>query len=145
MAKEQWNSILLLKKYDSHLEVCKLLPIFAASLTIPYGWSERSYIYIERRYLTLCAWRIGIWQFQTDSQEHCNNDVHGYVISDIHVLIVLNGYFTIVVYMHIGVGFSVARSTIRAMPEPLCVGRVTRRFPRFFMYCCWQRGINSHD
>ena len=38
----------------------------------------------------------------------------------------------IVVYVHIGVGFGVARSTVRAMPEPRCVGRVTRRFPRFF-------------
>ena len=33
--------------------------------------------------------------------------------------------------IHIGVGFGVARSTDRTMPEPRCVGRATRRFPRF--------------
>ena len=38
------------------------------------------------------------------------------------------------VYIHIGVGFGVARSTVRAMPEPPCVGRVTGRFPRFFVF-----------
>lgn len=37
-------------------------------------------------------------------------------------------------FIHIGVGFGVARSTVRAMPEPRCVGRVISRFPRFFMY-----------
>ena len=40
-------------------------------------------------------------------------------------------------YIHIGVGFGVARSTVRAMPEPRKVGRVTGRFPRFFVsYSC---------
>ena len=48
-----------------------------------------------------------------------NKDAHGYVI------------FGLAVYIHIGVGFGVARSTDRAMPEPQSVGRVTRRFPRF--------------
>ena len=38
----------------------------------------------------------------------------------------------IVVYIHIGVGFGVARFDNWAMPEPLRVGRVTGRFPRFF-------------
>jgi len=37
-------------------------------------------------------------------------------------------------YIHISVGFGVARSTIRAMPEPQQVGRVTGRFPRFFVF-----------
>ena len=37
-----------------------------------------------------------------------------------------------VVYIHIGVGFGVARFDKQAMPEPLKVGRVTRRFPSFF-------------
>ena len=38
------------------------------------------------------------------------------------------------IYIHTGVGFGVARSTDRAMPEPQSVGRVTGRFPRFFLY-----------
>jgi len=38
-----------------------------------------------------------------------------------------------VVYIHIGVGFGVARFDNWAMPEPLRVGRVTGRFPRFFI------------
>ena len=38
----------------------------------------------------------------------------------------------VVVYIHIGVGFGVARLDNWAMPEPLCVGWVTGRFPRFF-------------
>ena len=37
-------------------------------------------------------------------------------------------------FIHIGVGFGVARSTVRAMPEPQDVGRVTSRFPRFFIH-----------
>ena len=37
------------------------------------------------------------------------------------------------VYIHIGVGFGVARFDKQAMPEPQNVGRVTRRFPRFFI------------
>lgn len=48
--------------------------------------------------------------------------------------IAIIGYNAIsVVYIHIGVGFGVARSTVRAMPEPRFVGRVTGRFPRFFV------------
>ena len=39
----------------------------------------------------------------------------------------------IVVYIHIGVGFGVARFDKQAMPEPQNVGRVTGRFPRFFI------------
>ncbi|MBR0263855.1 MAG: hypothetical protein IJQ60_08220 [Prevotella sp.] len=38
----------------------------------------------------------------------------------------------IAVYIHIGVGFGVARFDKQAMPEPRDVGRVTGRFPRFF-------------
>jgi len=34
-----------------------------------------------------------------------------------------------VVYVHIGVGFGVARFDEQAMPEPLKVGRVTGRTP----------------
>ena len=38
-------------------------------------------LYIERRYLTLCSWLIGIWQFQkTVVRQQSNNDVHGYVL-----------------------------------------------------------------
>ena len=37
-----------------------------------------------------------------------------------------------VVYIHTGVGFGVARFDNQAMPEPLNVGRVTDRLPRFF-------------
>ena len=40
-------------------------------------------------------------------------------------------------YMHIGVGFGVARFDKQAMPEPLRVGRVTVRFPRLFYV--WQQ------
>ena len=43
-------------------------------------------------------------------------------------------YAIVVVYLHTGVGFGVARSTDRAMPEPQSVGRVTDRLPRFFLY-----------
>jgi hypothetical protein len=35
-------------------------------------------------------------------------------------------------YLHTGVGFGVARFDNQAMPEPLNVGRVTGRLPRFF-------------
>ena len=65
-----------------------------------------------------------------------NKDAHGYVISDKLVLQKAKiGYDAVdVVYIHIGVGFGVARSTTRAMPEPRCVGRVARRFPRFFVF-----------
>lgn len=38
----------------------------------------------------------------------------------------------LIVYIHIGVGFGVVRFDNWAMPEPLCVGRATGRFPRFF-------------
>jgi len=38
-----------------------------------------------------------------------------------------------VAYIHIGVGFGVARFDKQAMPEPQNVGRVTGRFPRFFV------------
>ena len=38
-----------------------------------------------------------------------------------------------VIVIHACVGFGVARSTDRAMPEPQCVGRVTDRLPRFFL------------
>ena len=55
-----------------------------------------------------------------------NNDVHGYVISDIDLQTAIVGFDAVIaVYIHIGVGFGVARSTDRAMPEPRCVGRVT--------------------
>ena len=60
-------------------------------------------------------------KFHIHQRTSATIDAHGYVISDI------------VAYMHIGVGFGVARSTDRAMPEPRCVGRVTGRFPRFFI------------
>ena len=51
------------------------------------------------------------------------------------LLTAINGYDAIdVVYIHIGVGFGVARSTDRAMPEPQSVGRVTGRIPRSFLY-----------
>ena len=41
-------------------------------------------------------------------------------------LTAITGYdAVIVVYIHIGVGFGVARFDNRAMPEPLQVGRVT--------------------
>ena len=42
------------------------------------------------------------------------------------------GSLAICRHTHIGVGFGVARFDKQAMPEPLKVGRVTRRFPRFF-------------
>lgn len=42
-------------------------------------------------------------------------------------------------------GFGVARSTTRAMPEPRCVGRVTDRLPRFFLYISITYIINSHE
>ncbi len=40
----------------------------------------------------------------------------------------------IVVYIHIGVGFGVARFDKQAMPEPLSVGRVTGDSHASFMY-----------
>ena len=39
--------------------------------------------------------------------------------------------------LHISVGFGVARSTIRAMPEPQCVGRVTSKIPT--LLCIYMR------
>ena len=71
----------------------------------------------------------------TDSQEQGNNDAHGYVIS-VSLIAVSHDWLSaiMIVCLHTGVGFGVARSTIRAMPEPLCVGRVARRFPRFFVF-----------
>ena len=63
-----------------------------------------------------------------------NKDAHGYVISDFYIADDHFGSDAIIVaYIHIGVGFGVARSTDRAMPEPQSVGRVTSRFPRFFV------------
>jgi len=69
----------------------------------------------------------------TDSQEQGNNDAHGYVIS-VSLIAVSHDWLSAImtVYLHTGVGFGVARSTIRAMPEPQSVGRVTDRLPRFF-------------
>ena len=55
-----------------------------------------------------------------------------YPTSVLHIAII--GFNAICVDIHIGVGFGVARSTIRAMPEPQQVGRVTGRFPRFFVF-----------
>ena len=64
-----------------------------------------------------------------------NNDVHGYVVSDIGLLTAIIGFDAVIaVYIHIGVGFGVARSTTRAMPEPRCVGRVTEDSHASFMY-----------
>ena len=64
-----------------------------------------------------------------------NKDAHGYVISDFYIADDHFGSDAIIVaYIHIGVGFGVARSTDRAMPEPQSVGRVARELPRFFMY-----------
>lgn len=62
-------------------------------------------------------------------------DAHGCVIS-ICKLRRLSVAFVVTdsVYLHIGVGFGVARSTIRAMPEPQCVGRVTGKTPTLFVY-----------
>ena len=47
---------------------------------------------------------------------------------------IIGFYAGIIVYIHIGVGFGVARSTIRAMPEPQDVGRVTRDSHASFLY-----------
>ena len=47
---------------------------------------------------------------------------------------IIGFYASIIVYIHIGVGFGVARSTIRAMPEPQDVGRVTRDSHASFLY-----------
>ena len=67
-------------------------------------------------------------------KEQSNNDAHGYVVFDTILMTTIVGFKVIVVvYIHIGVGFGVARSTIRAMPEPQQVGRVTRGLPRFFL------------
>ena len=55
-----------------------------------------------------------------------NNDVHGYVVSDIGLLTAIIGFDAVIaVYIHIGVGFGVARFDKQAMPEPQHVGRVT--------------------
>ena len=43
------------------------------------------------------------------------------------------GFDVVYVDLHIGVGFGVARFDKQAMPEPQNVGRVTGRFPRFFV------------
>ena len=108
------------------------LPLFSELCRCPHGWKLRDEdLYIGKAYLTLCAWHMGIWQFQTNSQEHCNKDAHGYVISDIYET---NMGISRLSFIHIGVGFGVARSTVRAMPEPQSVGRVARELPRFFMY-----------
>jgi len=64
--------------------------------------------------------------FKLIVKNQSNNDAHGYVISDIGLLTAIIGFDAVIaVYIHIGVGFGVARSTIRAMPEPQHVGRVT--------------------
>ena len=63
---------------------------------------------------------------QTVVKHQSNNDVHGCVISDKVLLTATIGCEAIlVVYIHIGVGFGVARFDNWAMPEPLKVGRVT--------------------
>ena len=62
-------------------------------------------------------------------------DAHGCVISICKLrLLFIAIVVTDSVYLHIGVGFGVARSTIRAMPEPQCVGRVTGKTPTLFVY-----------
>lgn len=43
----------------------------------------------------------------------------------------MHSYDTMLLYTY-RVGFGVARFDKQAMPEPLSVGRVTRRLPRFF-------------
>ncbi|MBR6190199.1 MAG: hypothetical protein IKQ59_14810 [Prevotella sp.] len=48
-----------------------------------------------------------------------------------------------VVYVHIGVGFGVARFDEQAMPEPLKVGRVTGRFPRFFVFIATANNVKT--
>ena len=62
-------------------------------------------------------------------------DAHGCVIS-ICKLRRLSVAFVVTdsVYLHIGVGFGVARFDNWAMPEPLCVGRVTGEIPTLFLF-----------
>ena len=82
-------------------------------------------------YLTLWVWRIGIWQFQTISQKQSNSwrplDVfiwcfwvsgHFGWMSRVSMIYISAWASTLLVL------------TNRAMPEPQCVGRVTRELPR---------------
>ena len=80
------------------LWVSFFLFIFAGSSLLKWkpsaeadGWD----LYIGKAYLTLCTWRVGIWQFQTDCQEHCSKDAHGYVVSDIFLQPTIIGYTAI--------------------------------------------------
>ena len=89
-------------------------------------------IFVEKRYLTLCTWLFGIWQFQTNRQESKQQwrswDCYIRFNRESH-------YWLFVVRLFIQSAWASALLvlTIRAMPEPRRVGRVTRRFPRFFM------------
>ena len=60
-------------------------------------------------------------------------DAHGYVISGPCMQQSFRRLFAgVFVYIHIGVGFGVARFDYQRSPEPLCVGRVTSLIPTLF-------------
>jgi hypothetical protein len=61
-------------------------------------------------------------------KDQSNNDAHGYVISGIlYCGALLLSPLQSIPFIYISAwAFDVARSTDRAMPEPRCVGRVTR-------------------
>ena len=82
--KKRMNSLFLIFQWIS-LEV----QIFFLSLqmfsdqSLPMSRIEEwESIYWKGVLVTLCAWRIGIWQFQLVVKNQSSNDAHGYVISD---------------------------------------------------------------
>lgn len=77
------------------------------------GWRLRDgNLYIGKALLdALCLTARNLAVPKLSVKKQSNNDVHGYVISDIDLQTAIVGFDAVIaVYIHIGVGFGVARS-----------------------------------
>lgn len=114
------------------------------------GWVR---IYMESVYLTLCSWHLGISQILHSGQRQSNSRCLWVCFADILCLCLSCSARWVwcivwIVYMHISVGFCVARSDWVGNAKALICGTGNGyRLPRFFistcnhLQTCWIRGV----
>ena len=78
----------------------------------------RGPIYRKKRYLRFVLDESESGSSKLTVNQQSNNDAHGYVLSVHNSYMPVLATVVFALYIHIGVGFGVARSTDRAMPEP---------------------------
>ena len=100
------------KTFGGFTFICLLCPCSLAEVSLSSGIVGGK-LYIEKAYLTLCAWHIEIWQFQLSVKHQSNKDVHQVYIHDTSADSSY-GLFAMLPFIYSCVGFSVARSTDRA-------------------------------